>query len=214
MNHHILSGSRHKNLIQALVLLTFLLERFLYPAVPEYSELHHLVAVYILSYVFFLTISPEDRHLYNLNMPNKKAVFTASAIGLLWCMLMVIYLVFNGGVLFQSLYLYIVLLFIVFPIQVGVQFFRFALIEDFLFRGFLWGHLRKFKLSEPFILFIQAILFWGAYYYHFNRPGTWIIIFVGGLLYGIVAWKTKSLFLSAIVHACWKSTFVFLDKYK
>ncbi|MDR1841192.1 MAG: CPBP family intramembrane metalloprotease [Holophagales bacterium] len=211
MNHHLLSISRHKNLIQTLVLLALLLERFLYPVVPEYIN---LIVAYALSYIFFLTISPENRHLYNLTIPSKKAIFISSAIGVLWCVTNVAYHVYCGAVLFQQFYLYLLLLFIVFPIQLVVQFFRFALIEEILFRGFLWGRLRKFKLSELSILFFTTIFFWGAYYYHFDRPETWIAILIGGLLYGIVAWKTKSLFLSAIVHGCWKSVFVFLDKYK
>jgi len=149
MNNHVLSTSRHKNLIQTFVLLALLLERFLYPVVPDYI---HLIVAYALSYIFFLTISPENRHLYNLIIPSKKTIFISSAIGLLWCVTNVACLVYGGAVLFQSFYLYLLLLFIVFPIQIVVQFFRFALIEEILFRGFLWGRLRKFKLPEPLIL--------------------------------------------------------------
>jgi membrane protease YdiL (CAAX protease family) len=94
-------------------------------------------------------------------------------------------------------------------IVIAIKFFINALPEELLLRGFLWGHLRKFKVSELSILCIQAILFWAAHYEH--PPGRWIMVLLAGLVFGVVAWKTRSLFMSSLVHTCQNSTVVFFD---
>jgi membrane protease YdiL (CAAX protease family) len=84
-----------------------------------------------------------------------------------------------------------------------------GLLEESLFRGFFWGHLRKFRVSDFSILCISAILFWAGHYYHAPSPGSWISNLVAGLVFGAVAWKTRSLFSAAAVHACCNATMTF-----
>jgi membrane protease YdiL (CAAX protease family) len=97
-----------------------------------------------------------------------------------------------------------------FVIVLAVQFVLNAVPEEFLFRGFLWGFMRQAGLSDFSILCIQAILFWVGHYWYWDMPIAWIRVLFGGLLYGAVAWRTKSLFLSAIVHAGWNCSSVFV----
>jgi len=77
-----------------------------------------------------------------------------------------------------------------------------AVIEEPLFRGFLWGWLSKLHWKGRWIWLTQAGLFWlghiyylGAYPYSF-----WITVPVGGLVLGLLAWRSKSIGTSMIGH--------------
>jgi len=77
-----------------------------------------------------------------------------------------------------------------------------AVIEEPLFRGFLWGWLSKLNWKGHWIWLTQAGLFWlghiyylGAYPYSF-----WITVPLGGLVLGALAWRSKSIGTSMIGH--------------
>ncbi|MCG2787342.1 MAG: CPBP family intramembrane metalloprotease [Anaerolineae bacterium] len=74
--------------------------------------------------------------------------------------------------------------------------------EEFIFRGILWMALRKIKLSERWILLIQAALFGLAhYYFYFHYPVfLFVVIPISGILFGAMVYRTKSIFLSLIFH--------------
>ena len=205
-----LSDCRARTLTQTILLVCLLFVRFCYPLI---SQSFYVIASYILSFLFILTITKNDRHIYNLTRLNKKEIIVGCFIGLFCLVLNVIItrLFFENTfakpigieLLNFSILLFVVMVILQFPLN--------ALPEELLFRGFLWGHSRRFKLSNLSILLIQAILFWGAHYYYFDRPWIWIRVMVAGLIFGIVAWKTQSLFISAVAHACWNSAPVFFD---
>jgi membrane protease YdiL (CAAX protease family) len=101
---------------------------------------------------------------------------------------------------------------LMYPYWFSIQFIINALPEELLFRGIMWGEGRSVNLSNISILCIQSILFWGGHYYYYDMPYNWMATLIAGLLYGIVAWKTKSILASAVVHAlcnCLGCFFVF-----
>lgn len=77
-----------------------------------------------------------------------------------------------------------------------------AVIEEPLFRGFLWGFLKKMRWKEHWIWLFQAALFWlghifylGVYNYSF-----WVSVPLGALILGLIAWRSRSIGTSMIVH--------------
>jgi membrane protease YdiL (CAAX protease family) len=75
--------------------------------------------------------------------------------------------------------------------------------EEPLFRGFLWGFLKENRWPEVLIWIFQALLFGlahGDYYFTYPDPWIWQRTFVGGLILGLVAWRSRSIVASALVH--------------
>jgi len=74
--------------------------------------------------------------------------------------------------------------------------------EEPFFRGFLWGALRKRGWKEGWVLAVQGMLFWLAHIYWIERsPVTfWVIVPLGGLVFGLLAWRSRSIGVSMIAH--------------
>jgi membrane protease YdiL (CAAX protease family) len=214
------TSDRNRLAAQTVVLMALLLVRALMKVVAnasgamgyEYAGyfIFYVAGTYALSYIFFLTIPAEERHLYHSTLPNKKIIKTTIYIALL-CLAIAIaeeYFCFDGVPHLPSQQLKNIIIFTIgFPINlmfhIVYQFFMSGgLLEESLFRGFFWGYLKKFRFSDFSILCIAAILFWAGHYYYIDLPGRWISVLIGGLVYGAVAWKTRSFFAAALVHAC------------
>jgi len=76
--------------------------------------------------------------------------------------------------------------------------------EESLFRGFLWGALRKLRIKEIWILFIQALLFaLGHIFYLSSENGLLSVglVFAGALIMGLLVWRSRSLSSSMAYHA-------------
>jgi membrane protease YdiL (CAAX protease family) len=86
----------------------------------------------------------------------------------------------------------------IFVYQLGMA----AVTEEPLFRGFLWGHLRKAGWNEWGIWLFQALLFMlGHIYYLPQLPiSFWVIVPVGGLVFGLLAWKSRTIASSMAAH--------------
>jgi membrane protease YdiL (CAAX protease family) len=86
----------------------------------------------------------------------------------------------------------------IFLYQVGYA----GVAEEPLFRGFLWGALRKTGWKDLRIWLLQAGLFTLAHMYYFGRNpiSLFIIVPVGALAIGLVAWKTRSISSSLALH--------------
>lgn len=77
-----------------------------------------------------------------------------------------------------------------------------AVMEEPLFRGFLWGSFRQAGIREGLICVIQAALFWLGHIYYCNTGiNFWLIIPIGSLCLGLVIRKTKSISYSMTAHA-------------
>jgi len=77
-----------------------------------------------------------------------------------------------------------------------------AATEEPLFRGFLWGYLRKLKWRETWIWLFQAGLFTLGHIYYINKHpySFWIVVPVGALVMGAVAWRSRSIATSMATH--------------
>jgi membrane protease YdiL (CAAX protease family) len=72
--------------------------------------------------------------------------------------------------------------------------FHSAILEEPLFRGFLWGYLSHRGLEEKKIIFIQAILFWAVHINYLSKPYVFCIALpIAGIVFGIMVWKSDSL---------------------
>lgn len=76
--------------------------------------------------------------------------------------------------------------------------------EEPLFRGFLWGYLRRAQWKDGWIWLLQALLFTLAHVYYLQTEflGPWFVrIMLPALLIGFIAWRAKSIFASMVTHA-------------
>ncbi len=88
------------------------------------------------------------------------------------------------------------------PPLVISQLTRAATYEEPFFRGFLWGYLRKLGLREVWIWLLQAGLFMLAHiYYVAHDPlSFWVVVPLGGLVFGLLAWRSRSIGSSMVAH--------------
>lgn len=77
-----------------------------------------------------------------------------------------------------------------------------ATLEEPLFRGFLWGYLKKFGWNDGRICLFQAFLFCLGHTYYINTfPFSfWAIVPATGLVLGLMVWRSRSIATSMVVH--------------
>lgn len=75
--------------------------------------------------------------------------------------------------------------------------------EEPLFRGFLWGYLRQLKWKEGLICIFQAMLFTSAHVYLAGQFPWMFWVFIPGaaLLFGQLAWRSRSIAPGILAHA-------------
>jgi len=95
------------------------------------------------------------------------------------------------------------LLISLFFIQLGSA----AAVEEPLFRGFLWGFLKNQHWNEYLIWLFQAALFMLGHIYYFgiNNFSFFIIVPFSALMFGLFAWRSRSIGTSMIVHGFYNS---------
>ena len=83
-----------------------------------------------------------------------------------------------------------------------------AVSEEPLFRGFLWGYLSKLKWREHWIWLFQAGLFTLSHFYYLNTNliSIWIIVPVGALVFGWLAWRSRTIASSMVAHGMMNAT--------
>ena len=74
--------------------------------------------------------------------------------------------------------------------------------EEPFFRGFLWGGLRRAGWKDFWILILQTVLFMiGHLYYFESLPlSFWMVVPLGGLVTGVLAWRSRSIATSMAGH--------------
>ncbi len=92
---------------------------------------------------------------------------------------------------------------ITFLYQIGFA----AVTEEPLFRGFLWGYLRRLGGREIWAWLVQAALFMSAHVYfiealHFNF---WVAVPGGALIFGLLAWRSRSIVPGMMAHAAYNA---------
>jgi membrane protease YdiL (CAAX protease family) len=78
-----------------------------------------------------------------------------------------------------------------------------AVSEEPLFRGFLWGYLRRLGMRELWVWLVQALLFMIAHLYFVNALHFrfWILVPGSALLFGLFAWRSRSIAPGMLAHA-------------
>jgi membrane protease YdiL (CAAX protease family) len=72
--------------------------------------------------------------------------------------------------------------------------------EEPLFRGILWGYLRRRNLPSLAVCLIQAFLFWVGHVYYWQMSSFWLITPVISVALGLIVWRTKNASHSTVVH--------------
>lgn len=81
-----------------------------------------------------------------------------------------------------------------------------AALEEPLFRGFLWGYLKKAGWKDIWICFFQSGLFLVSHAYYITvNPIIFINVFIAAFILGLVAWKSRSIANSMTVHGLFNS---------
>jgi membrane protease YdiL (CAAX protease family) len=91
-----------------------------------------------------------------------------------------------------------------------------AIDEEPLFRGFLWGALKRLGLKDLWILLIQAILFVIGYIFFLgtsNALANLIIVFIFSLVAGLLVWKSRTIASSMGLHAFWNGSAFFVHEF-
>jgi len=83
-----------------------------------------------------------------------------------------------------------------------------AVSEEPLFRGFLWGFLKKRNWREHWIWLFQAGLFTFSHIYYINDApiSFWIIVPVGALVLGWLVWRSQTIATSMVAHGMMNAT--------
>ena len=86
--------------------------------------------------------------------------------------------------------------------DINYQFSFAAILEEFLFRGFLWGYLKRSGWREGNIFWAQGVLFWIL---HISKlletPFTFLLILpMSTYIYSILAVKSKQIFPAFLAH--------------
>ena len=84
-----------------------------------------------------------------------------------------------------------------------------AVFEEPLFRGFLWGYLRRVRWKDGWIWLFQAILFTlgHVFYLRTEAIGPWFIrMLLPSLVIGFIAWRAKSIFASMVTHGMFNAS--------
>ena len=92
-------------------------------------------------------------------------------------------------------------LFLTFPYQLGYA----AAYEESLYRGFLWGELkRKTKWKTTWVILFQAIIFTlahGIVFLNAAQYPAFLVIFIGGIVFGLLVFYSRSITASMMAHA-------------
>jgi membrane protease YdiL (CAAX protease family) len=159
-----------------------------------------------IAYILVIPISLTLILLFWLARPTLPKLSRRIALWIFIGILAGIVLGIYGGILTRIFYKtgiadhFTVTILIFFPIQ---QMLYAGISEEPLFRGFLWGILRKLGVKELWILFIQAGLFWLGHLFHIIHGvgfSFWLFIPIASLVFGLLAWRSRSITISIIAH--------------
>lgn len=92
---------------------------------------------------------------------------------------------------------------VAFMYQVGFA----AISEEPVFRGFLWGYLRRLGWQEIWVWLVQAFLFMSAHLYFKDALpfNFWIVVPLAGLILGGLAWRSRSIAAGMLAHAAYNA---------
>lgn len=87
--------------------------------------------------------------------------------------------------------------------------------EEIIFRGALWAFLRDLGLQEGMAFVFQALLFWVSHHKYLlldNPYSFWVAVPLAAFLFGVIAWRSKSLSLTTVGHFLFNFTSILIKK--
>ncbi|MBK9210305.1 MAG: CPBP family intramembrane metalloprotease [Anaerolineales bacterium] len=87
----------------------------------------------------------------------------------------------------------------------------FVMVDEFLFRGFLWKLLRDFGFTENKIIYTQSFLFW-SFHFYLEPIIFWIFLPLISILLGFLTSRAKSITPSIFLHLL-HNVFSFIFRY-
>jgi membrane protease YdiL (CAAX protease family) len=86
--------------------------------------------------------------------------------------------------------------------------------EEFIFRGFLWGYLIRFGMTEWKLIVLQGIAFWFIHLGSITNPSAFFIVIpISTVLFSYLRKSSNSLFPPIIAHLL-LNTLIVLATYK
>lgn len=81
-----------------------------------------------------------------------------------------------------------------------------GILEEPIFRGFLWGFLKRSGWTDILILFFQAFLFMVSHLNHIDHPITfWLVGPSLGVILGVLALRSKSILPPIVAHSLYNA---------
>lgn len=86
--------------------------------------------------------------------------------------------------------------------MVNYQLSNIVIPEEAIFRGFLWGSLKRKGFADYKILLIQSFLFMTGHINIYHIRSLWYYIFIlgQGVIFGLLAWRSRSILPGVITH--------------
>jgi membrane protease YdiL (CAAX protease family) len=162
------------------------------------SSLITILVLVPIAIRLFWSLRKDDKLVLEYKANLSRWVLISTIIGIVLGVFSGYMLILQGGRGDKQLSL---LLVIVIP---TIQLTNAAVNEEPLFRGFLWGFLRKKGLRDIWIWMIQAGLFWLGHIGYLGRvdqPISFWIALIMGLIFGLIAWRARDIAPSMITHA-------------
>jgi membrane protease YdiL (CAAX protease family) len=156
------------------------------------------VLIWIIAFAFFLVMRNDLKKMPGIGKVNWKWAFIGALSGIILSLSMGLLLIPWTTIRTQTpIYDFSILA--AFPYQIGYA----AISEEPLFRGMLWGQLKSMGWQDKWVWIFQAALFMlahGALVLALPQYPYAFAIFIGGLVFGALAWRNRSIAPAMLAH--------------
>ena len=155
------------------------------------------LACWVIAGVLVFALRKDFHRLTPIRLSKGIWLLVGTVIGVVWVVLAAIALIPWTPKLPDLILDYTVLL--RYPYMLGYA----GIDEEFVFRGLLWGVMRRTGLHEVWIWLFQAVLFVLVHGYVWRLEPSLpylLSIFAGGLVLGALAWRSRSVTTSMFAH--------------
>lgn len=163
--------------------------------------------IWFIAAVMLIALWPRIKTMPKIKQSNWGWLLIGAAVGVLWVVVLS-FLLLPLTTVRKVTPIYDITLLLAFPYQIGYA----GADEEPLFRGFLWGQLRKSGWKAAYVLIAQALLFMLAH----GRLLTAISdlpfalsIFAGALIFGLLAMRSRSISTSMMAHGFYNASSIF-----
>lgn len=165
------------------------------------------VLIWFIAVVMLIVLWPSLQTMPKIKRSNWGWLLIGAAVGVLWVFVLS-FLLLPLTTIRKVTPIYDITLLLAFPYQIGYT----GVDEEPLFRGFLWGQLRKSGWKAAFVLIAQALLFMlahGRLLTAISDLPFAISIFAGALIFGLLVMRSRSISTSMIAHGFYNASSIF-----